>query len=138
MVTESQGSPFLRSLIQSFISDVIRDTALHSLYQLSQLCVLITHCPPPVYLLGDRVRKKESTSAMCKHYSAIAKHWCAFSTILATNLKHSTAQAAEKKPTSIPDKDRREIEHLRFVMRQNDPLFLVSIHKLIQAQQQPE
>lgn len=75
---------------------------------------------------------------MCKHCSAIAKHWCAISTILATNLKHSTAQAAEKKPTSIPAKDRSEIEHLRFFMRQNDPLFFVSIHKLIQAQQQPE
>lgn len=68
----------LKFPISSFFNSVFHfwchkvwDTSLHS-FELSQLCILVTSCPPPVYLLGDRVGKKR-TSAMCKHCSATAK-----------------------------------------------------------------
>lgn len=130
----------LKFSISSFFNSVFHfwcykvwDISLHS-FELSQLCILLTPCPHPVYLLGDRVGKKKNMSAMYKHCSATAKtfmcHQHAF------NHKSETQHCTccwEETPPSQPKAVQKW--NLRVIMTQNHALFSTSTHQPIQAQQ---
>lgn len=73
---------------------------------LGQLCPLQTTCPNIAYLLAGvgwvECSGTREGLELLKHYLAIAKMLVWVSTLLATNPKYSTAQAAMKKVNFIP------------------------------------
>ena len=74
---------------------VVWNIPLVSLGQRSWLCPLSTSCPP----LGEEARAPQCCAGAVQQQP---KHRCVINTVLGTNPKHSTIQAAMRKVNSIP------------------------------------